>query len=203
MTDAGRRTPGRARRRTARRPVRVYQEDSRTVAPDCGTAVAVITDSCRSPEKVTVSSEGSVCDVRTVNPRTGTADTRHTLVLPNRTDACPPLDWMVCTPAPSAQLGSGVTPPLGSPLGECEGDGDTEGVALFVTDGRGEALLVVGEGLGFRLRLRSPPSADGSANTVGAEWAIGGVGRVEPTTNRTVSTTAVTLTAVHENQMIR
>lgn len=173
------------------------------MAPDCGTAVAVITDSCRSPEKVTVSSEGSVWEVRTVNPRVGTADTRHTLLLPNRTDACPPLDWMVCTFAPSGQFGSWVTPPLGEPLGDRDGPGDAEGVALLVTDGRGEALLVAGEGLGFRLRLRSPTSADGWANTVGAEWATGGVGRVEPTTNRTVSTTAVTLTAVHENQMMR
>ena len=173
------------------------------MAPDCGTAVAVITDSSRSPEKVTVSSEGSSCLARTVNPRVGTADTRHTLSLPKRTDAWPPLDWMVCTFAPSGQFGSLVIPSLGDALGEREGPGETEGVALLVTDGRGEALLVVGEGLGFRLRLRSPPSAEGSANTVGAEWATGGVGRVEPTTNRTVSTTAVTLTAVHENQMIR
>ncbi|MCM2579642.1 hypothetical protein [Streptomyces meridianus] len=109
----------------------------------------------------------------------------------------------MCTFAPSGQFGSRVVPSLGDALGVREGPGEAEGVALLVTAVRGEALLVLGEGAGFRRRLRSAPSAEGSANTVGAEWATGGVGRVEPTTNRTVSTTAVTLTAVHENQMIR
>jgi hypothetical protein len=174
--------------------------------------VAVITDSWRSPEKVTLSVLGSLWDVRTVKPRVGTAETRHTPVLPNRTDARPPADWMVCTPEPpSPQSVNSVPVPVAPPsagLPVFDGVGVAGLVVLLAADGLTEGLvglgaLLVADGLGSDRRPALRACSDGEEKMVGAERATGGVGLVEPTTKCTVRITAVTLTAVQDSHMSR
>jgi len=165
-----------------------------------------MTDSWRSPENVTVSSVRSVCSVRTVKPRVGTADTRHTSSSAKRTEAWPPADSMVCTPEPPSRQSvapvSGREEPLsgGALVGFGAGFGgasvalgdDVVGVGVLERVGVGSGVLL---GPGERLVAE--------ANTVGAERATRGAGLVDPTTKWTVSTTAVTLMAVHESHMSR
>ncbi|RZU15037.1 hypothetical protein [Streptomyces sp. BK239] len=72
-----------------------HHDTSRTSALLCGWVVAVISDRWRLAENVTVSVCASVRLVVTVNPRFGTAETRHTASSPNRTVALPPSDGTV------------------------------------------------------------------------------------------------------------
>ncbi|MFI1279303.1 MULTISPECIES: hypothetical protein [unclassified Streptomyces] len=78
---------------------------------------------------------------------------------------------------------------------EAEGDGRSVGVGEPPADAEGDG------GLG------DPPwpasHAGGESKTIGADRATGGVCRVEPTTNWTVASTAVTLVAVHDSHMNR
>ncbi|GGQ90801.1 hypothetical protein GCM10010216_61490 [Streptomyces flaveolus] len=55
----------------------------------------MISDRWRLAEKVTVSVSAALWLVLTVKPCSGTADTRHTPPLPNRTVALPPSDGTV------------------------------------------------------------------------------------------------------------
>ncbi len=178
-----------------------------------GVVVAVISDSLRWPENVTVSVVRSRCSVRTVKPRTGTAETRHTPRSPKRTVACPPADSMVCTPAPPSQS---VKAP--GPLGGAEvaGGGAVLRLGRGVAGGDGFRVVAArdGEAVGVGVVVRSPRDGTGSAlglggrlveevKTVGADRATSGLGRVDPTTKCTVSSTAVTLTAVQESHRRR
>ncbi|KMO94382.1 hypothetical protein ACS04_29940 [Streptomyces roseus] len=138
-----------------------------------------------------------------MKPRSGTAEIRHTPRLPYRTVTLPPCEGTVYRPAPpSAQS----TPPFGAPVrgapaealagvGEAaggEGRCDTGGEGLADALGAG----ALGDGV-------VACHAGGVSMTVGAERATGGVCRVEPTTNWTVASTAVTLAAVHDSHMSR
>ncbi|MEU8777026.1 hypothetical protein [Streptomyces sp. NPDC048606] len=119
----------------------------------------------------------------------------------------PPRDGTVCRPAPpfsqsTADFGVAVRagPPDGVLAGEGVGEADADG-----------DCVAEGEGLGEALGLAEAPSggglpacqAGGVSMTTGAERATGGECRVEPTTNWTVASTAVTLAAVHESHMSR
>ncbi|MGP3981640.1 hypothetical protein [Streptomyces sp. KR80] len=81
------------------------------------------------------------------------------------------------------------------------------GVAVRVGVGLVEGLVVggreVADGLGVGDLPFLPACPDGEEKTVGAEWATGGVGLVEPTTKCTVRITDVTLTAVQDSHMSR
>ncbi|MEU9798635.1 hypothetical protein [Streptomyces sp. NPDC051000] len=126
----------------------------------------------------------------------------------------PPVDGTVCGPDPPrsqlwAEVVRGVAPgveeaPLARPLGAggrgvltAEGDGEEgcgsgaegEGEALAETEAEAEAV--------------SDVDGVGEGNTVGADRATGGLGRVEPVTKSTVAMTAVTLAAVQETHMSR
>ncbi|MFG2194082.1 hypothetical protein [Streptomyces sp. NPDC048639] len=165
----------------------------------------MISDCWRSPEKITRSVVGSVCDVRTVKPWVGIAETKQTPLSPNRTDAWPPADWIVCTPEPPSLQFAGDCVAVGL----SDGDGFVGEGACDVREGVGLGLglrvgaRLVAEGLGFAGLLDLRACSEGEENTVGAERATGGVGLVDPTTKCTVSITAVTLTAVHEIHMSR
>ncbi|MGW8066283.1 hypothetical protein ACVV2G_29395 [Streptomyces ziwulingensis] len=91
-------------------------------------------------------------------------------------------------------VGVGVGVGLGEVGFSLAGDGVGPGFRV-VADGLGEGSAV-GDALGG--------GAAGAAGTsLGADWATGAVGRVEPTTKWIVMMTAVTLAAVHDSQMIR
>ncbi|MZF86420.1 hypothetical protein [Streptomyces sp. SID5643] len=60
----------------------------------------MISDRWRLAVNVTVSVAAPVRLVRTVNPRFGTAEIKHTASSPNRTVTLPPSDGTVYTPAP-------------------------------------------------------------------------------------------------------
>lgn len=151
---------------------------------------------------VTVRVLSEVCEVEVLKPRLGTAEIRHTPRLPYRTVTFPPCAGTVYRPAPpssqSTFLGAGVR---GAP------DVALTGVGAAVV---GEGLCdAVGEGLadadGDGVSAGGLPAcqAGGVSMTVGADRATGGVCRVEPTTNWTVASTAVTLAAVHDSHMSR
>ncbi|KJY16394.1 hypothetical protein ADK53_07780 [Streptomyces sp. WM6373] len=137
-----------------------------------------------------------------MKPRLGIAEIRHTPRLPYRTVTLPPCEGTVYRPAPpssqSTLRGAAV---LGAPDVALTGVG-----AAVVGEGRCEA---VGEGLaetvGDGVSAGGLPAcqAGGVSMTVGADRATGGVCRVEPTTNWTVASTAVTLAAVHDSHMSR
>ncbi len=167
-----------------------------------------MTDSWRSPVNVTLSVLASVCEVRTVKLRVGIAETRHTPSLPNRTDACPPADWMVCTPDPPSPQSLAPLGPVPPVAGFVVFDGEGEGRGVVrVAVGRGDGFEVgfpmLGDGLGFGELLDGDGFPEAEEKTVGAERATGGVGLVDPTTKWTVRITAVTLTAVQESHMSR
>jgi hypothetical protein len=156
-----------------------------------------------SPENVTVSCSAVVCDVRTVKPCVGIADTRQTPRSPNRTVARPPSDWIECTPAPPCEHARS-----NSARASREGVGADSGGVL----GRGLGLLGLALGVGFALdgdgdgfadRLGEGLDFTGDTGAVGSDLAMGGFGLVEPTTKCTVNTTAVTLTAVQDTHMSR
>lgn len=164
--------------------------------------MAVISDLCRSAENVTVRVVALCCDVRTVKPRVGTADTRHTPPSPNRTDARPPVDRIVCTPAPPSE--QPARPGL-AVVGDGFGAAGARGVGFLVV-ALAAGLGSEREADGFGVPLGDGGAEDGAVgdgNTVGSERATGGFGLVEPTTKWTVSTTAVALTAVHDSHMSR
>ncbi len=83
------------------------------------------------------------------------------------------------------------------------GGGVGRGFSVF-SEGIGSGLRdALGLGAGLREGLaRSEGRAD-TAKSVGADWATGAVGLVDPTTKWTVMITAVTLAAVHDSQMSR
>ncbi|MFJ9078479.1 hypothetical protein ACIRO3_25050 [Streptomyces sp. NPDC102278] len=71
----------------------------------------------------------------------------------------------------------------------CGSGAEGEGEALAETEAEAEAV--------------SDVDGVGQGNTVGADRATGGLGRVEPVTKSTVAMTAVTLAAVQETHMSR
>lgn len=167
--------------------------------------VAVMTDRWSEPLNVTVSVSSSVCDVVALKPRLGTAEIRHTPRLPYRTVTLPPCEGTVCRPGPPV---SQSTRGLGAVVraageGFAGGEDGAEGVGASVTvgDGLGDAEAV-GEG-GAGDGSWTAGHAGGEPKTMGADRATGGVWRVEPTTNWTVASTAVTLVAVHDSHMNR
>ncbi|MCX4529585.1 MULTISPECIES: hypothetical protein [unclassified Streptomyces] len=126
----------------------------------------------------------------------------------------PPVDGTVCGPdPPSSQLCFGVV--RGAPTG-AEGDpearvpgagerealvAETEGEELCGPEAEGEAdALAEAEA---EPGPEPEPDGLGEGNTVGADRATGGFGRVEPATKSTVAMTAVTLAAVQETHMSR
>lgn len=192
------------RSRRCGRPTGRQNDVSRTLALAIGSIVAVTTDRWSEPLNVTVSVSSSVCDVLALKPRLGTAEIRHTPRLPYRTVTLPPCEGTVCRPGPPV---SQSTPGLGAVVragaeGFAGGEDGAEGVGVSVT---------VGEGLGDGEAVGDGGAVDGScachaggeSKTMGAERATGGVWRVEPTTNWTVASTAVTLVAVHDSHMNR
>ncbi|QES52067.1 hypothetical protein DEJ50_01195 [Streptomyces venezuelae] len=145
-----------------------------------------------------------------MKPRAGTAEIRHTPRLPYRTVALPPCEGMVYRPGPpSRQSTAGFGAVVrGAPDGvfdgaaaEGEGDGRCPAVGEPITDADA-GTGAVGE-LGPGDGVCSACQAGGESRTVGADRATGGVGLVEPTTNCTVASTAVTLVAVHDSHMSR
>lgn len=174
-------------------------DDSRTVAFAPGSTVAVMTDRWSALVNVTVRVSSAVCEVVALKPRAGIAEMRHTPRLPYRTVALPPCEGTVCRPAPSSQstagfgaVGRGVFDEALAGVGaaeEGEGRGDTVGEGLVDAVGDGVLWLAC--------------QAGGVSMTVGADRATGGVCLVVPTTNWTVTSTAVTLVAVHDSHMNR
>ncbi|CAM5432023.1 putative protein OS=Streptomyces tendae OX=1932 GN=GUR47_05680 PE=4 SV=1 [Streptomyces tendae] len=69
--------------------------------------------------------------------------------------------------------------------------------------GTGLGLRLVGDGLGVAVTVLETVGLGGAGNSLGAVWATGAVGRVDPTTKWMVMMTAVTLAAVQDSQMIR
>ncbi|GGZ08172.1 hypothetical protein GCM10010343_37960 [Streptomyces avidinii] len=147
----------------------------------------------------------SVCDVVALKPRLGTAEIRHTPRLPYRTVALPPCEGTVCRPGPpSSQSTSGLGAVVrAAPEGFADGEGEAEGVGRSVAlgealgDAEADGDGVPGEG------SCTAGHAGGESKTRGADRATGGVWLVEPTTNWTVASTAVTLVAVHDSHMNR
>ncbi|MFD3538569.1 hypothetical protein ACFWUQ_03605 [Streptomyces sp. NPDC058662] len=76
---------------------------------------------------------------------------------------------------------------------EAEGDGRSVAGGGTLAEGLGGGSL--GEGLG------GGSHAGGESMTTGAARATGGVRLVDPTTNWTVASTAVTLVTVHDSHM--
>lgn len=165
--------------------------------------MAVTTDRWSALVNVTVRVSSAVCDVLVLKPRSGTAEIRHTPRLPYRTVTLPPWEGTVYRPAPPSAQSRALFEVLvrGAPaealagVGDAaEGDGRCEGEGEGLADALGEAVLGAGV---------PACHAGGVSMTVGAERATGGVCRVEPTTNWTVASTAVTLAAVHDSHMSR
>lgn len=179
-------------------------EVSRTLAFATGSIVAVMTERWSALVKVTVRVSSAVCDVVALNPRPGIAEIRHTPPLPYRTVTLPPCEGTVCRPGPpSSQSTEGFGAVVrGVPVEafagvdvDAEGDGCPVAVGEPLADGLGDC------GLGD---WPCPAChAGGESKTIGADRATGGVCLVEPTTNWTVTSTAVTLAAVHDSHMSR
>lgn len=167
----------------------------------------MITDRWPSLENVTVRVSSALCAVVVLKPRLGIAEIRHTPLLPYRTVTLPPCEGTVCRPAPPCSQSTGLGAPargvpveafagvgLGEGEGRCVNVG--EGLAEAAADGDGDGETCSGDGL--------PASqAGGVSMTTGADRATGGVCLVDPTTNWTVASTAVTLAAVHDSHMSR
>ncbi|MER6517023.1 MULTISPECIES: hypothetical protein [unclassified Streptomyces] len=148
----------------------------------------------------------------TLNPGAGTAEIRHTPSFPYRTVALPPVDGMVCGPdPPRSQLWAGVR---GVPLWVEEALArllGADGRGVFAAEGDGEEAC--GPGAEGEVEALAETDAEAEAvtdaggldegNTVGADRATGGFGRVEPVTKSTVAMTAVTLAAVQDTHMSR
>ncbi|KOG54690.1 hypothetical protein ADK75_13665 [Streptomyces virginiae] len=140
-----------------------------------------------------------------MKPRPGTAEIRHTPRLPYRTVTLPPCEGTVCRPGPPvSQSTSGLGAVVrAAPVAFAGGEEEAAGV------GRSEDAL--GEGLGDAEADGDGDGdgpctaghAGGESKTRGADRATGGVWLVEPTTNWTVASTAVTLVAVHDSHMNR
>ncbi|WP_234330995.1 hypothetical protein [Streptomyces sp. NRRL F-4474] len=182
--------------------MRPQKDDSRTLAFALGSIVAVTTDRWSALVNVTVRVLSEVCEVLVLKPRLGTAEIRHTPRLPYRTVTFPPWEGTVYRPAPpssqSTFLGAGV---LGAPVVALTGVGAAavgEGLCDAVGEGPADAV-----GDGVSADGLPACQAGGVSTTVGADRATGGVCRVEPTTNWTVASTAVTLAAVHDSHMSR
>ncbi|MFF5445622.1 hypothetical protein [Streptomyces sp. NPDC012888] len=114
----------------------------------------------------------------------------------------PPCEGTVCRPAPPGPQSTEVRVAVarGVPV-----PGAFTGVGLTAV-GRGRGVTggeVLGDGVGEGAAGLPACQAGGVSMTVGAERATGGVCRVEPTTNWTVPSTAVTLAAVHDSHMNR
>lgn len=175
-------------------------DDSWTVAFAVGSIVAVTTDRWSALLNVTVMVSSEVCEVLVLKPRSGTAEIRHTPRLPYRTVTLPPCEGTVYRPAPppsqSTVFGAATRGVSGEALtgarDAAEGEGRCVGEGLAVSVGDG----ALGDGV-------PACHAGGVSMTVGADRATGGVCLVEPTTNWTVRSTAVTLAAVHDSHMSR
>lgn len=191
--------------RSEGRPDRRQNDVSRTLALATGSMVAVTTDWWSEPLNVTVRVSSSVCEVVALKPRLGTAEIRHTPRLPYRTVTLPPCEGTVCRPGPPVPQS---TPGLGAAVravaeGFADGEDGAEGVGASVTVGEGLGdAEAVGDG-GPGEVFCTAGHAGGESKTMGADRATGGVWRVEPTTNWTVASTAVTLVAVHDSHMNR
>lgn len=167
--------------------------------------MAVTSERCRPPEKVTVSAWGEVCRVLTVKPRLGTAEIRHTRPPPNRTVVFPPWAGTVCTPEPAS-----VQPASLPPVSAGRGVGRAVGVRGALGSGDVSAVRV-GVGRGVRVLRDGLGEGDGGGDagrvaagrSSGADCATGAVGRVEPTTKWMVTMTAVTLAAVQDSHISR
>ncbi|MGI5403759.1 hypothetical protein ACQEVG_30765 [Streptomyces sp. CA-135486] len=87
-------------------------------------------------------------------------------------------------------------------MARAAGVGDAvRGLSVF-RGGVGLGADGLGEGLGLGDALgRAVTEACGEAKSVGADFATGAVGLVEPTTKWTVIMTAVTLAVVQDSQM--
>ncbi len=160
-----------------------------------------MTDRWSELVNVTVRVLSDVCDVAVRKPRPGIAEIRHTPRLPYRTVTFPPCDGTVYRPAPpssqSTVRGAAVRGALDVALtgvGVIEGEGRCETVGEGLADAVGDGVSAGG---------LPACQAGGVSMTVGADRATGGVCRVEPTTNWTVASTAVTLAAVHDSHMSR
>ncbi|GHI82433.1 hypothetical protein Sspor_79940 [Streptomyces spororaveus] len=140
-----------------------------------------------------------------MKPRLGTAEIRHTPRLPYRTVTLPPCEGTVCRPGPPFTQSTTGFGALVRAAGEAFADGeagaDGVGASVAVGEGLGDAETVGDGGPGDGLCAAS--HAGGESKTMGADRATGGVWLVEPTTNWTVASTAVTLVAVHDSHMNR
>ncbi|MFF4452555.1 hypothetical protein [Streptomyces goshikiensis] len=133
--------------------------------------------------------------------------------LPYRTVALPPVDGTVCDPAPPPpQPWTGVVRGVPADEGSDPGAREGEREALAVAAAGVETCGPEAEGDGEALaEAEGEPEAEGEGegeglgerNTVGADRATGGFGRVEPATKSTVAMTAVTLAAVQDTHMSR
>ncbi|MFF7300089.1 hypothetical protein ACN6AT_30630 [Streptomyces sp. JL4002] len=183
---------------------RGQNEDSRTLALAFGSIVAVTTDRWSELLKVTDRVLSEVCEVVALKPRLGMAEIRHTPRLPYRTVTLPPWEGTVCSPAPPSSQSTDVRGAVdreltAEALGEPGVEALGEGFCVAVGDGLAEGVGDAGSGDG----LCPASQAGGVSMTMGADRATGGECRVEPTTNWTVASTAVTLAAVHDSHMSR
>jgi hypothetical protein len=176
----------------------------------------VISERCRSAENVTVRVRGALWSVRTVKPRFGTAEIRHTPPAPKRTVAFPPSDGTVYTPDPPSShpaVGSrpvaagrrGAVPRAVGAGAAVVGAGVVRRAVSAVRDGAGPVRSGLGDAPGERDGdwLRAGAGRGAADGSRGADWATGAVGRVEPSTKWMVRTTAVTLAAVQHSQSSR
>ncbi|MET9886171.1 hypothetical protein ABZZ20_24165 [Streptomyces sp. NPDC006430] len=177
---------------------------SRMLAFATGSIVAVMTERWSSLVNVTVRVSSAACDMVVLNPRLGTAEIRHTPALPYRTVALPPCEEMVCRPGPPSSQSTadfGVLVPvapdeaLAGAETEAEGEGGSVTLGEPLADALGDGGLVDCRCVACQ--------AGGVSKSIGADRATGGVCLVEPTTNWTVASTAVTLVAVHDSHMSR
>lgn len=183
----------------------LQNEVSRTLALAPGVIVAVITDRWSPLVNVTVRVSSAVCEVVVLKPVLGTAEIRHTPRLPYRTVTLPPCEGTVCRPAPpcsqSTPLFGALVPGLPDEALAGEGvAGEEEGRCVTEGEGLAEAVAAGEAWSGAWLPVSQ---AGGVSMTTGAERATGGECLVDPTTNWTVASTAVTLAAVHDSHMSR
>ncbi|MFH9015459.1 hypothetical protein ACH4C6_29325 [Streptomyces sp. NPDC017943] len=75
-------------------------------------------------------------------------------------------------------------------------------VAVSLRREGGLGMRLLAEGLGEGFAVVGPGRGD-LTGSLGADWATGAVGRVDPTTKWIVRMTAVTLAAVQASHMIR
>ncbi|GGO85180.1 hypothetical protein [Wenjunlia tyrosinilytica] len=109
----------------------------------------------------------------------------------------------MCTPAPPSPQSTAEPSPEGGRWVAVLSTGVLgRGFGLAALgDGEGDRFEALGLGLGFSDFADVTDASGDEVTTAGMSRATGGVGRVEPTTNRTARITAVTLRAVHDSHM--